>query len=327
MRDAYGLGVGALTFLPQGTAPAYRADGPGSRWFLKLLPDTPYGHDLRRRVGAERPLLRALRESGVLTRVPRPIPTLSGADVAEVEGYGVALYGWIDGASLRAGWTAALPGVAPLLGRLHAGTQRLLEVVQVWPMPPEDFSLPFEEGLMGDLARLRVSVGEERAGVAALRDLHLPHEAILGQVLTRARAFQEAARARPRRPVVCHTDAHGGNVMRDVAGELWLIDWETARLAPPEHDLWMLHPQLPEVLPAYEEAVGAPAVPDPDLLGFYLTRRVLEDMAVDVGMIQHANTRPEQDEANLAVLEKYVLPDLMRVEQNIAELWERLRLR
>ncbi|MCP2014760.1 Ser/Thr protein kinase RdoA (MazF antagonist) [Deinococcus sp. HSC-46F16] len=327
VRGSYGLDVETLSFLPQGTAPAYRAEGSSGRWFLKLLPDTPSGHDLRRRVQAERPLLRALRETGVLTRVPRPIPTNFGSDLAEVDGYGLALYGWIDGTSLGADWAAALPEIVPLLGRLHAGTLELLGRVQEWPVPPEDFALPFEVGLLGDLARLRTSTVGDRAGVVALRDLLLPHEATLRRVLAQARTFQGLARAQPRRFVVCHTDAHGGNVMRGAAGGLWLIDWETARPAPPEHDLWMLHPHLPELPPAYEEAVGAPAVPDPDLLGFYLTRRVLEDLAVDVGMILHENIRPEQDEANLAVLERYVLPDLLRVEQHVAEVRGALRLR
>ena len=56
VREHYGLEPHTLTFLPGGTAPAYRAEGPQGRWFLKVVPNTPYGLDLLGRVRAEVPL-------------------------------------------------------------------------------------------------------------------------------------------------------------------------------------------------------------------------------------------------------------------------------
>ena len=38
--------------------------------------------------------------------------------------------------------------------------------------------------------------------------------------------------------VLCHTDIHGGNLIRDPQGKLWLIDWENVMLAPKEADLF-----------------------------------------------------------------------------------------
>jgi thiamine kinase-like enzyme len=37
---------------------------------------------------------------------------------------------------------------------------------------------------------------------------------------------------------VCHTDLHGENLMVDDRGNLYILDWETAMIAPPEHDLF-----------------------------------------------------------------------------------------
>ncbi|BDP44046.1 hypothetical protein DAETH_40150 (plasmid) [Deinococcus aetherius] len=317
LGSAYGLAPRTLTFIPGGTAPAYRADGTHGPLFVKVLPNTAAGAVTAGRVAAEVPLLHALHRSGTLTRVPRPVPTLGGADLTEVEGHPLVAFGWIGGTSLGAGWEAALGELAPLLGRLHAGTARVTRGVSRLPVPPEDFGLPFEGGLMEDLRFLRDVPRGVRPGVHALRGLLLPREDDLRRLLSRARAFQAAARARPPPFVLCHTDAHGGNVMRDPAGELWIIDWETARLAPPEHDLWMLHARLPEVLPAYEEAVGRGVRLDPGVLGLYFCRRVLEDLAFDVDLILHHNTRPEEDEANLAVVERFVLPGLDRVEDDL----------
>ncbi|WP_019587434.1 aminoglycoside phosphotransferase family protein [Deinococcus apachensis] len=316
----YGLELDMVTFLPGGTAPAYRAEGPSGHFFVKVLPETAYGAEVKERISAEVPLLRALRESGVLPLVPSPLPTRSGNDLSRVEDYSLVVHEWIEASNLGADWTAALGELAPLLGRLHAGTEAIKAAVQRLPVPPEDFGLPFQEGLRRDLKLLRGSLPDARAGVRALRDLLLPYENVLQLLLERAQSFQAAARSRPHSLVVCHTDAHGGNVMRDAAGALWIIDWETARLAPPEHDLWMLHARLPEVLPAYEAAAGRSADLDPDVLGFYFCRRALEDLALDVNMILHQNTRPEQDEANLTVLERYVLPSVAQTEEELARL-------
>lgn len=53
------------------------------------------------------------------------------------------------------------------------------------------------------------------------------------------------------------------------------------------------------------------------MLGFYLCRRVLEDLAADVDWVLHENTRGEEDAANLAVVERYILPALARVEEDL----------
>lgn len=289
---AYGLDLARLTFLPHGTAPAYRAEGASGRFFVKVT----------RRPPAEAPLLRALRP---FLNVPRVRPATSGDVFAVVEGHVLFVCDLIDGVNLGNEWDAALPELAALLGRLHSATPRLSATL---PVAPEAFDLPFEPQLRADLRLLRTRPG-------ALRDLVSPVEPEVRRALSRARSV----RARPRDVdfVVCHTDAHGANVMRDAAGDLWLVDWENARLAPPEHDLWMLRARLPEVLEAY----GRDFTPNPDLMSFYLYRRVLEDLAVDVRGVMAGDASQEQEAEHLRILREFVLPALARVEDEA----ERLR--
>lgn len=320
LAASYGLTLGTVQFLSAGTAPAYRAEGPSGRFFVKVVPSTGYGTALLERLTAEAPLLRALRRRSVLPRVPRVVSTRGGDDFTHFDNLVLFVYDWIDGVPLGATWADALPELAALVGHLHAASPLLAEAVPRLPVPPEDFELPFEQGWLRDWGHLESLQRGARPGVHALRDLLLPHADELERLLDRAHAFQRTARKRKTTFALCHTDAHGGNVMRDSAGALWLIDWETARLAPPEHDLWMLHDRLPDVLGAYERTLGRTPVLDPDLLGFYVARRALEDLAMDVHSILHENTRNEEDAANLGLIEHFMLPAVRQAEADVARL-------
>ncbi|MBB4907119.1 phosphotransferase [Actinophytocola algeriensis] len=87
------------------------------------------------------------------------------------------------------------------------------------------------------------------------------------------RLWELAARVDRSRMVLTHGEPHPGNTMLTADG--WrLIDWDTAKIAPPERDLW--HLATPETLAAYEEATGVR--PEPDLLAMYRLHWDLTDL-------------------------------------------------
>ncbi|ULH17003.1 aminoglycoside phosphotransferase family protein (plasmid) [Deinococcus sp. KNUC1210] len=317
LGHTYGLTLDRLTFIPDGTTPAYRVEGQSGRYFLKVLIDTSYGGPLLDRLRAELPLLRSLVKRDILPNVPHPVSTLGGDDLTQIGGHWVVLYRWIEAETLSASWEASLPELGALLGRLHAATPLILEDISRLPMPPETFDLPFERQFLLDWKRLHE---ETHPAVQAFRDLLTPLEPLVFSVLNHAQALQEHARGHAGTQVVCHTDAHGGNVMRDQTGALWIIDWETARLAPPEHDLWMVHARLPEVLAAYREATQRPFRPDLGLMSFYMVRRVLEDLAVDLNAVLNAQFTDERRWESHRLLDGWIIPSLRRVEAEIAHL-------
>ncbi len=71
------------------------------------------------------------------------------------------------------------------------------------------------------------------------RQLLLAHAADLEKLTAAYDVLAARIAARPERFVVTHGEPHAGNVMLTPDG-LVLIDWDTARLAPPERDLWTL---------------------------------------------------------------------------------------
>jgi spectinomycin phosphotransferase len=315
VRAAYGLNVTNLEYLGVGMVSAYRMAGPSRTYFLKLFPDTPYGREAAARLEGEHALLNALCEHNVLERIPTPVRALDASTRSSFDGMTFAVYAFIEGETLWGREKSVLEGIAGTLGRLHAGAPELLTCGLRLPLPDEDFGLPFEANLLNQLSNLEHVPSNARPGILALRDLMLPLQDDLLEKLERAQHFQRIARSRPRQSIVAHTDLHGGNLLLDPAGQLWVLDWETARVAPAEHDLWMFHPMLDEFLSVYDATLEVPRELDADLFGFYIYRRTLEDLAVDVQNIVNGNASDEQDRQDLEIIRDNVQgwwPDLER---------------
>lgn len=91
-------------------------------------------------------------------------------------------------------------------------------------------------------------------------------------------------RARPAELVVCHGDPHLGNLLLGDDGQVWLIDWDDAVLAPRERDLMFVLGGGPAFAPGGrvdEASFGAgygPVTPDPLRLAYHLGVRALDDM-------------------------------------------------
>ena len=75
------------------------------------------------------------------------------------------------------------------------------------------------------------------------------------RLLARYDDLAALSRSRSSSAVLTHGEPHPGNSMLTSGGWL-LIDWDTALLAPPERDLWILDPGDGSILGAYAEATG-----------------------------------------------------------------------
>ncbi|MGR6319155.1 phosphotransferase [Micromonospora soli] len=91
-------------------------------------------------------------------------------------------------------------------------------------------------------------------------------------------------RARPAELVVCHGDPHLGNLLLGADGQVWLIDWDDAVLAPRERDLMFVIGGGPAFAPrgrvdeaAFRAGYG-PVEPDPVRLAYQLGVRALDDI-------------------------------------------------
>jgi spectinomycin phosphotransferase len=327
IQREYGLSVERLRFLPTGwTAYCYTVDcTDGERFFLKLTSDS----DLVPFAASDRDfyllMTYQLRTKQFLPNVACPVRTQSGRFTARCDSYLLILFYFIEGTVVGHDGMSddVLVKLARMIGILHRSTPE----IEVEKPLVEGFDIAFEGDLMDGLDALAGVTPGDKRGRRELRDLLLSRKGeMLGQ-LDRLKELQLLARATGKKMVVCHTDLHGENLMMDERGNLYIIDWEGAMIAPPEHDLfffagydyfWDLF------LPNYEREFG-PVSLEGNVFGFYYYRRMLEDLTDWVVRILYHNAGYEQDLEDLGEIADciagwpYLEPTIRGIEQKLAQ--------
>jgi thiamine kinase-like enzyme len=240
---------------------------------------------------------------GILPHIPHPLRTRTGAFSLAVGPRELVITQFIQGEVVGHDEIseAILVRLAEMVGTLHASLPHLsFEVPFV-----EAFEVVFEPALRSHLASLEAITPQHSPGIQGLQAALLPRRAEVYRALERLKTLQSQARAAQPEMVVCHTDLHGDNLMRDDQGNLYLLDWENAMIAPREHDMIFFHGEGPatwEVFwPVYARHFPGLEL-DQGLLAFYYHRRGLEDSADLLVRIARGDGSPQRDQEDLGEL-------------------------
>lgn len=325
----YGLSIEKLSFVPTGwTAYCYAAEcADGERYFLKLTSDSglvPFAASDR---DFYLPLTHQLCTKRILPNIACPVRAIDGRFTVRCGHYVLILFHFIEGRPVGFGRLPddMLAQLARMVGILHASTP---QITLANPLL-EKFDIACEDALMNSLDTLEGITSADRFGKQELRKLLLSRKEELLRHLDRLKELRTLAQAADKEMVVCHTDLHGGNLMVGDGEQLYILDWENAMIAPPEHDLfffagydtfWDL------LLPNYEREFG-PASLDSDVFGFYYYRRNLEDLTDWVVRILHYNTSDEQDREDLAGIAEDCIAGWPHLETTIERIDVRLTQR
>ncbi|MEV4416040.1 phosphotransferase [Catellatospora sp. NPDC049609] len=301
LDDGWGLTVKELAYQPVGWGSHHWSvtDAAGARWFLtvdelvrKRRNGTESLDDGFRRLSAALSVARDLHEGG-LAFVVAPVSARGGRPLVRVGGpYAAALYPHLDGQSF--GW-----GEYTAPGHREAVLEM---VVGVHTAPPaarrhavaDDFTVPDRAGLHAALAGDMPECGPYARRTARLLAAHAQP---VRELLARYDGLVAERRDAP--VVLTHGEPHPGNTMLTTAG--WrLIDWDTALLAPPERDLWLLAADDESILTAYAQATGH--TPRPSLLDLYRVRWTATDLAVDVARFRNPHTGTADDTKSFQIL-------------------------
>jgi spectinomycin phosphotransferase len=277
MQEEYGLRVAELAFLPLGAdlgTAVYRVDtDDGTSSFLKL------------RKGSEEitvtvPLF--LKSQDIQEIIP-PLETKSKQSWAEFGEYRLILYPFING---KDGFEQELTdhhrqSLGTALKRIHTA-QVPSELKRL--IPQETFSPQGRESVK----TLQILVERKTFDdpiAARLADFMKSKRNEIGHLVNRTEQLASELQTKPLDLVLCHSDIHGGNVLINDTGELYIVDWDNPILAPKERDLMFIGGGIDNNWKSkQEEAVFYEGYGETKIslaaLGYYRYERIIQDLAV-----------------------------------------------
>ena len=254
--------------------------------------------------------------------VPAPVRSLDGGlTSASPDGARLSLVRWVAGARvLDVGlrpheWVR----LGELLGRLH-GVPTDDPVLDGLPAEEHDPSAVVEQARAFDDRLGRALAGGDPL-VAELATTWALAGPMVLEAAARAEQLATAAAWARADLVLCHTDPHHGNLLVDGDGEVWLVDWDDAMLAPREADLMFVvggvfsHAPITEdqvrwFFDGYQASTGVGVGDlDPDLLAYLRCVRALVDVLDFAGTVVDVQRRaPEERRSALAIAHAAVVP-------------------
>jgi hypothetical protein len=324
-RD-YGLSVEHLIFVPKGqVAYSYIVTcTDGARYYLKVLDDSRLACISAGRFDFYLPLTDRLYTEGVFRYLSHPVRTLTGALYTAFDARPLILFNFIEGENPD---EAALhtPAVWRQLARHMATIHNSASSLTLDCPYVETFVIPFEAALCDGLRALPSITAGDGEGRLALRDLLLPHQGTILGYLEQVHRLADRARHLNPSLVLCHTDIHSLNLLLNSAGDLYILDWEGAMLAPREHDLFMFTgDHFPAFLSEYRRWAGQPPL-HADLFAFYFYRRNLEDLTDWLVRILYENTDEVQNSLDLDGIREDCISVWPYFEMGIERVREQLR--
>src|SRR5260370_17513712 len=88
------------------------------------------------------------------------------------------------------------------------------------------------------------------ASERALRSSWVAHESTIHTVVTSLEKLAAVLQSRPLPYVICHGDLHARNLIRNQAGQVFVIDWDEVMLAPKERDFIFV--RSPHAVPFFQ---------------------------------------------------------------------------
>jgi len=230
LRDAYGLTVEKITFLPLGadfkTAVYHITTTNGADHFLKLR----RGKFLEASVSVPK----YLADLGIKQVIP-PLATKTGQLCTGLESFKAILYPYVDGhngveAKLSEDQWVEFGATVKKLHSLSIPSSITQDV------PQETFSSKWRETVKAFLISIENEVFEEPVAVKIALFLKSKRCEIL-KLVEHAEKLAITIQKQHLDYVLCHADIHGWNLIVDKENALYIVDWDTLIFAPKERDL------------------------------------------------------------------------------------------
>ncbi len=277
VAEEFGLTLVSAVPVDLGADPAARlwraTTADGDEYAVKLTGGgTPAG-----------PLVTAQLAARGVPGIVAPLTTRDGRLAAVHDGRRLTVVPWVSDQPAPAG------GMRPAHWRAYGA---VLAAAHAVPVTDALAGLPWEDHTHAAVGaavretdrRLRAVDGRADRWTREVATRWRTAAADLARLLAAVDRLGAELRARPAELVVCHGDPHLGNLLLGADGQVWLIDWDDAVLAPRERDLMFVLAGGRAFAPGgrvdeavFREGYG-PVAPDPVRLAYHLGVRALDDM-------------------------------------------------
>lgn len=276
LNTNYGIAVNMLIFLPLGAdmnASVYKAETRnGLSYFVKLK----RGHHYNISVA----ILALLQASGIQQIIP-PIKTIDGELTQRIDDFTLTVYPFVDGQN---GFCYNLTDDQWII------LGKVLRKVHEFDVPPsikdlirkEIYSSKWREAIRSLDAHFDVNLTGDEAALK-LQAFMKEHRAVIHHLVDRAESLSQKIQKQSPKFVLCHSDIHGGNVLIDGNGAIYIVDWDEPIMAPKERDLMFIGGGVANIWnnPREEEffykGYGNTKI-NMTILAYYRHERIVEDI-------------------------------------------------
>ncbi|UVI29761.1 aminoglycoside phosphotransferase family protein [Paenibacillus spongiae] len=304
LDQAYGIHTESLSFIPIGdSAYSYQVNGAsGERFYLKLFDHANDSH--RRgilRLNHYLPLTSRMYREGLFRHLTYPIKTLRDEFTVALSDCTVALFNYIEGETLAEAYPFSNT-ILESIGMSVARLQQITPDIGQSTLMTEAYDVSFVPDLDKCMAYLEGIETSDDPITQSLIEQVLPRKTEIGDMRSHIRRLREAALAQPKEMVLSHGDLWGGNLIY-AENELYLLDWESAQLAPRELDMiGYIGEEFEAFYSAYVRQLSRSVTVDFDVIRFYCYRNQLRNLTNWLMNILYRNLVTEQRENDLEMI-------------------------
>lgn len=319
LAEKYGIKAKEMAFIPVGdSAYSYAVTGVnGNKYYLKLF-DHQNDRQTRslQRLTSILPLTQRFYDEGIFRNTAYPLQNKHLSVTTEQGKFTIILFNFIEGSTLAEAYPFSKE-ILERLGKTMASIHKLIKHIEPGTAFIDCFDISFEPDLrkcLSILEKPHTMTGD----IKILQEQVLTRKQQITSILTQLPELRGRGMEQNKNEVWCHGDLWGGNLIQR-GNELYVIDWESACIAPPEFDLFNhLGSDYRTLFTAYQRHMAQPIKLDADLLRFYFYRHHLRNLTDWLKNILFRNSEKAQNENDLDMIAHHCLNRLDSIESNVA---------
>ncbi len=326
--DVYNLVVKSFKFVPEGEfASSYIiTTKKNEKYFLKLYFPSRLKNQQKNKFDFSLDIVHKLHNIQGLKYISYPIETISGNLKSQFQEAEMVLWNFIDGkivSERKSKTTSFLKKVAELLAQIHDSSENLKFQDKLL----YEFDITFKDDLLLCLREIAACTTSEDRTFLRLKKLITPLMNDILQSLTYLEEITQNLKAEsPNNYVVCHNDPIRHNILLNKQDEIYLVDWDSAYLAPFEKDIWfyLVKKNYLSFKQKYKETRESTKLNE-EIVAYLFYERVLADLTDWVYRILFEELDPIQVKNDFEGLEEDVIPFLPNMKRTEKDLRQRAK--